>query len=190
MAVSSSAASSTVGVIGPGVSWVWLIGTTWVRLTSPTVGFRPTIPLIEAGQVTEPLGSVPIASLTSPAATAAPDPLDDPQASRSSAHGLWTTPPTALHPEIELFERILAHSLRLVLPTMMAPASRRRATNGASRLVTLFASARLPAVVGSGPALSILSLISTGWPASGPRIPLASPRRAWSIAVGSTAITE
>src|SRR6185369_3215658 len=166
------------------------IGTTWVRLTRPTVGLRPTIPLIEAGQVTDPLVSVPIAKRTSPAATAAPDPLDEPQALRSSAHGLWTCPPIALQPEIELFERMFAHSLRLVLPRMTAPASRSLATSGASRLVTLLANARLPAVVGSGPALSILSLISTGWPASGPRRLPASTRRAWSIAVGSTAITE
>ena len=46
---------------------------------------------------------------------------------------------------------MFAHSLRLVLPTITAPAARSRATSGASRLVTLFASARLPAVVGSGP---------------------------------------
>src|SRR5207248_11652600 len=125
--------------------------------------------------------SVPIASRTSPAATAAPLPLELPHGLRSSAHGLCTCPPTALQPEIELFERMLAHSLRLVLPRITAPAALSRATRGASRLVTLFASARLPAVVGSGPALSILSLISTGWPASGPRRLPASTRRAWSI---------
>src|SRR5690348_2725516 len=140
-----------------------------VRLTRPTVGFRPTMPLIDAGQVTEPSVSVPIAMRTRPAATAAPLPLDEPQALRSSAQGLRVCPPTALQPEIDRVERMFAHSLRLVLPTMIAPAARSRATSGASRLVTLLASARLPAVVGSGPADSILSLISTGCPASGPR---------------------
>src|SRR6185437_16189794 len=119
-----------------------------VRLTSPTVGFSPTMPLIDDGQVTEPSVSVPIAIRTSPAATAAPDPLELPQALRSSAHGLWVCPPTALQPEIECVERIFAHSLRLVLPRMIAPAARSRATSGASRLVTLAVSARLPAVVG------------------------------------------
>src|SRR4029079_14202580 len=103
-----------------------------------------------------------------------PEPLEDPQASRSRAQGLRTGPPTALQPEIELFDRMLAHSLRFFLPTMTAPAARRRATRGASRLVTLLSSARLPAVVGSGPALSILSLINTGCPVSGPRRLLAS----------------
>ncbi len=160
------------------MSWLWLIGTMWVRLTRPTVGFSPTMPLIAAGQVTDPSVSVPIARRTRPAATAAPLPLDDPHGLRSIAHGLWTWPPRALHPEIETFERMLAHSLRLVLPRITAPAERRRATRGASRLVTLLASARLPAVVGSAPAISILSLISTGWPASGPRKLPASIRRA------------
>src|SRR3954469_7559384 len=155
MTVRSSAASRTVAVIGPAVSWLWLIGTMWVRLTSPTVGFNPTIPLIAAGQVTEPSVSVPIENRTNPAATAAPLPLELPHGSRSSAHGLRVCPPTALQPEIERLERIFAHSLRLVLPRITAPAERSRATRGASRLVTLSASARLPAVVGSGPATSI-----------------------------------
>ena len=46
------------------------------------------------------------------------------------------------------------------------------------------------AVVGSGPTLSILSLISTGLPASGPLRPAASTRRACSCQVGSIAITD
>src|SRR4051812_27053691 len=84
---------------------------------------------------------------------------------------------------------MLAHSDKLVLPTMTAPAARSRATRGASRLVTFWARARLPAVVGSGPRLSILSLISTGIPNSGPRAPARSSAFACSIAVGSVAIT-
>src|SRR5689334_23897823 len=118
MAVSSWAASRTLAVIGPAVSWLWLIGTMWVRLTRPTVGLRPTMPLTALGQVTDPSVSVPMAKRTSPAATAAPDPLEEPQVLRSSAHGLRVCPPTALQPEIELFERMFAHSLRLVLPTI------------------------------------------------------------------------
>src|SRR6476619_8419374 len=112
-----------------------------VRLTRATVGFNPTMPLIEAGQVTDPSVSVPIASRTRPAATAAPLPLELPHVLRSSAHGLWVCPPTALQPEIDLFDRMFAHSLRLVFPTITAPVARSRATSGASRLVTLFASA-------------------------------------------------
>src|SRR3954470_20627098 len=103
----------------------------WVRLTRPTVGFSPTIPLIEAGQVTDPSVSVPMAKRTRPAATAAPLPLELPHGLRSSAQGLRVCPPTALQPEIEWVDRIFAHSLRLVLPRITAPAARSRATSGA-----------------------------------------------------------
>src|SRR5437868_11146283 len=122
MAANSSAASRTLAAIGPAVSWLWLMGTMWVRLTRPTVGFRPTIPLIAAGQVIDPSVSVPIARRTIPAATAAPLPLDEPHGLRSSAQGLRVCPPMALQPEIELLERMLAHSERLVLPRITAPA--------------------------------------------------------------------
>src|SRR5687768_4149473 len=100
-----------------------------VRLTSPTVGLNPTMPLIAAGQVIDPSVSVPIASRTSPAATAAPLPEEDPQGLRSSAKGLRVWPPTALQPEIDFPERILAHSLRFVFPRITAPAPRSRATS-------------------------------------------------------------
>src|SRR5207237_8384535 len=85
MAFMINAASRTVKVIGPGVSWLWLIGTTWVRLTKPTVGLKPTMPLIAAGQVIEPSVSVPIAAGTMPAETAAPLPEEEPQGLRLRA---------------------------------------------------------------------------------------------------------
>ena len=83
-AITSSikAASRTVRVIGPGVSWVWLIGTTCVRETRPTVGFNPTRPLTDAGQEIEPSVSVPMAAAAKLAATATPDPALDPQGER------------------------------------------------------------------------------------------------------------
>src|SRR5437763_656867 len=109
MAPRTRAASRTVRVIGPGVSWLWLIGTIRLRLTRPTLGLKPTMPLIEAGQVTEPSVSVPIAAAVMPAATAAPLPLEEPQGLRLSANGLRVWPPTALQPEIELSERMFAH---------------------------------------------------------------------------------
>src|ERR1700758_5445833 len=98
IAVRTRAAVATSIVMGPAVSWLWLMGTMRLRLTNPTVGLRPTTPLIAAGQVMEPSVSVPMAALTSPAATAAALPEDDPQGSRSSAYGLRVWPPTALHP--------------------------------------------------------------------------------------------
>ena len=61
----------------------------------------------------------------------------------------------------------LAISVRLVLPITTAPASRSRTTRSASRSGTECSSASAPAVVGS-PATSMLSLMSTGTPCSGP----------------------
>ena len=129
----SAATSATLRAIGPGLSWLELIGTTWVVSTAPTVGLSPATPLSDAGQVIDPSVSVPTASGASPAASAAPEPDDDPPADRSSAHGLATRPPVADQPLDDLVERMLAHWLRLVLAMTTAPAPRSRATSGASR---------------------------------------------------------
>jgi hypothetical protein len=87
-----------------------------------TVGLKPTTPLTEAGQVIEPSVSVPIAAGARPTATATALPEDEPQAVRSGSYGLRVCPPTALQPLIEFGDRMLAHSDRLVLPAMTAPA--------------------------------------------------------------------
>src|SRR3546814_10817004 len=84
MTLSIAAASRTLSVIGPAVSWLWLIGTMKVRLTRPTVGLKPTMPFSPAGQVIEPSGSVPTVSAARLAAIAAPLPADDPQVLRRS----------------------------------------------------------------------------------------------------------
>ena len=60
----SSAASDAVRAIGPAVSWLAAIGMIPPRLTSPTVGFMPTMPFIAVGQTMEPSVSVPTASGT------------------------------------------------------------------------------------------------------------------------------
>ena len=78
IAASSAAASATVRVIGPAVSWVELIGRMPVRLTRPTVGRRPTTPWSLAGLVIEPLVSLPIVMAARPAAAIAPLPLEEP----------------------------------------------------------------------------------------------------------------
>ena len=49
------------------------------RLIKPTVGFIPTMPLVDAGQVTDPSVSVPTATTQRFAATAAPEPELEPQ---------------------------------------------------------------------------------------------------------------
>ena len=85
MAPNMIAASRTLRVIGPAVSWLWLIGTTRRRETRPTVGLKPTTPLDEAGQVIDPSVSVPTAPAARLAAAATALPLDEPQVLRSSA---------------------------------------------------------------------------------------------------------
>src|SRR5689334_25005697 len=55
------------------------------RLTSPKVGMRPTTPQCDAGMRIEPPVSEPSATGTSPAATAAPEPDDEPPAIRCFA---------------------------------------------------------------------------------------------------------
>ena len=70
---------------------------------------------------------------------------------------------------VECVERKFAHSLRLVLPRITAPASRSRATMNASFGGVAPASASEPAVVIMRSAVAMLSLIRTGMPCSGPR---------------------
>src|SRR5919202_5372885 len=88
----------------------------------PYVGFSPTTPHSAAGCRTEPPVSVPSAHVTSPDATAAADPPDDPPGTVSRSHGLCTGP----NAEFSLEEPI-ANSSQFVLPTSTAPAARRRA---------------------------------------------------------------
>ena len=58
-AVISAATSATVRPIGPAVSCEIEIGMMPLRLTSPTVGLRPTSPFTAAGQMMLPSVSVP-----------------------------------------------------------------------------------------------------------------------------------
>src|SRR5262245_19245897 len=132
MAVSRTAASATVRVIGPAVSCVWEIGMMPVRETRPTVGLKPTSAQLLDGDTIEPSVSVPIVRAQRLAAAAVPEPELEPEGSRSRAYGLTTCPPRPLHPLCECVERKFAHSERLVLPRMTAPASRRRFTMAAS----------------------------------------------------------
>src|SRR5262245_24586466 len=110
------AASRTLRVIGPAVSWLWEIGMIPVRLIRPTVGLTPTIPQTVEGDTMEPSVSVPIAAAQRFAATATPEPALDPEGLRSSAYGFLVSPPRPLQPLVERSPRKLAHSLKLVLP--------------------------------------------------------------------------
>src|ERR1700756_4175397 len=98
------AASRTVRVSGPAVSWVWVIGMIPARLINPTVGLTVTRPFWLAGESSEPEVSVPIAAAAKPAATATAEPELDPPggtigtpfASTVGAYGLRTWPPSEL----------------------------------------------------------------------------------------------
>src|SRR5687768_5089091 len=120
--------------MGPAVSWLREIGMMPSRLTSPTVGFRPTSPVTAAGQMMLPSVSLPPPTVASVAAIALAGPEREPQVLRSSTYGLRVNPPRALHPDVEWVDRKFAHSLRLVLPRITAPAARSRSTRKASRL--------------------------------------------------------
>ncbi len=164
-----------------------------VRLTNPTVGFRPTRPLTADGQMMLPSVSVPTPAAAKLAAIAVPVPELEPHGLRSSTYGFFVWPPRELQPDDERVERKFAHSERLVLPMITAPASRRRFTMNASTAGRFSASAIDPAEF-TMPAMSTLSLMSTGMPCIAPRtLPAfrsASSACASAIALGFSSITE
>src|SRR5690606_16502045 len=95
--------------------------------TRPSEGLKPVSPVTADGMRIEPPPSEPVASGTSPPATAAADPPDDPPGDRSVSHGFRVGPNvgfsvSAFHPSSGV----------LVLPTTTQPAARRRATSGES----------------------------------------------------------
>src|SRR5271165_5464205 len=157
------------------------------RLTNPTVGLIPASPFDEEGQTIDPSVSVPMPTAARFAEIPAPVPELDPHGFRSSAYGFLVNPPRPLHPLVEWLERMLAHSLRFVLPRITAPARRNRCATKESLGGFEPTSASDPAVVIMRSAVSMLSLISTGMPCSGPRGPLAlrSLSRASAIAGAS-----
>ncbi len=142
----------------------------------------------------EPSVSVPTAAGQRPAATAAAEPELEPDVLRSRAWGFKVSPPRALQPLVDRGERILAHSLRLVLPRTIAPARRSRRTRKASPEGRSPAKASDPAVVAMRPAVSMLSLSRTGTPRSGPRGRPSRPSRsrvsASAKASGFVSITD
>ena len=89
----------------------------------PSVGLIPNVPHIDDGAVIEPAESVPVAPVTRPAATAAAEPPLDPPVVSERSHGFRVSGPSRFFvsprsPNAGVF----------VLPTITAPAARRRAT--------------------------------------------------------------
>src|SRR5437773_4489860 len=125
--------------MGPGVSSVVESGSTPKVLMRPTVTFRPTMPHHEAGSRTDPPVSVPIAAGASPAATATPEPLDEPPGVRCTfgSHGLRGVPMWVFVPQPPI-----ANSTVWVLPSTIIPAPMRRrasvAVTGDIRLAHTF----------------------------------------------------
>ena len=147
------------------------------------MGFTPTSPVIDDGQTMEPSVSVPTPATARLAEIAVPVPELEPQALRSSAYGLRTSPPRALQPLADFVDRKFAHSLRFVLPRMTAPAARSRSTRNASRSGAGPTSASEPAVVIIRSAVSMLSFSRMGMPWSAPRGPFSRRSRSSASAI-------
>src|SRR6516225_3157049 len=97
-----------------------------LRLTSSSVGARPTRLLTDAGQRIDTTVSSPIAQVTRFAATELAEPALDIPGSRSVSYGLQKVPPK------ELRAPSTAYSARFALARIIAPASRKRFTKVAS----------------------------------------------------------
>src|SRR5688572_1980257 len=102
---------------------------------------------------------------TSPDATRAALPDDDPPDERDGSQGLRTGPgrEVKLDPEKQ-------RSSHTAFPVMVAPAARRRVTMVASRVGMKPSTVSDPFIIGT-PATIVLSLMATVRPASGPRPP-------------------
>src|SRR5262245_54214154 len=99
------------------------------RLTRPYVGLSPTTPQHAAGSRIEPPVSVPTVAAANPAATAPPEPLEEPPVQWPGRHGLCASPWCALSPKGPM-----ASSDMLSLPSPTAPAAsiRRAASHSCS----------------------------------------------------------
>src|SRR5947209_6008089 len=100
------------------------MGTMPAPLIKPRVGLIPTSAQADDGQTTEPSVSVPMPTAARFVAIAAPVPELEPHGLRSNTYGFFVCPPRPLQPLVECVDRKFAHSLRLVLPMITAPASR------------------------------------------------------------------
>src|SRR5687767_4654000 len=131
--------------------------------TRPKEGFRPKRPVKPQGMRIEPPPSVPTVSGPMPAATAAALPPEEPPGVFFGFQGLRVMPVSGL--SVTPFQ---PNSGVVVLPTSTAPASRRRATTGASSFQGPAGSVVFePRRVGQ-PLVRMMSLMEVGTPSSGP----------------------
>src|SRR5882724_1265390 len=141
MAPSTRAQSRTVFVIGDAASLNQHIGVMPYRLTRVKVGRNPTALQQDAGPRPEPPVSSPTEAAHRCAANATPEPLLDSPGVRSRSQGFRGMPygGCCVPP--------MASSLRLSLPSIMAPAALRRVTIVASSDGTKTRYTREPLVV-------------------------------------------
>ena len=161
MTPNAVATSETLRAIGPPVSKLSASGTIPLRLSRPSVGLSPTMPLAEDGPRTEPPVSVPMPNWANIAAIDAPVPPLEPEGPRVKSCGLRVCKPMELKPlgtapalrtagsvAPLTLPPLPANSLRLTLATMITPASRNFFTTNASAGGTEPCSSCEPAVVG------------------------------------------
>ena len=152
--------------------------------TRPREGFKPKTPQHEAGILIEPPPSVPWASGTSPAASAAAAPPLDPPGVRSRFHGFRVAPFSS-----DSVNATVPNSGVFVFPRITKPASRSRRTTAVSKSGMLSANARLEYVVRM-PAVGVRSLIAMGTPRNGAASGDASAVLASSIASSPRTVTK
>src|SRR5437867_10416684 len=126
------------------------------RGISPCVGLKPYTPQYDAGRIVEPVVWLPRAAGTTPAATAAAEPLEEPPGVYAGLCGLRVFPGVRV-----------ANSVVTVLPMTTAPAARSSDTTDASRDGVRPAWSTEPFSVGIS-AVSMMSLRPTGTPCSAP----------------------
>ena len=119
------------------------------------------MPQAADGKRIEPPVSVPSEAKQSPAAVATPDPLDEAPGQRLDPQGFCGTGRSGWY-------QAIANSVRLSLPTRIAPAASRRSTTVAFGSGFQSRSKRLAQVVAT-PAVWQRSFTATGTPWSGPR---------------------
>ena len=95
LTVNAAASIATVRARKPGESNDGASATPPAREMRPKVVFSPSTPQNAAGSRIDPPVSLPMASGTSPAATAAADPPEDPPGTRPRSHGFEVEPRVA-----------------------------------------------------------------------------------------------
>src|SRR6185503_8229479 len=122
MARSTAQVSASVAAIAP-----WQLWLKWscepLLLIAPTLGLKPTAPQKLAGRRIEPTTCVPRPAGTMPAPTAADEPLDEPPGVRLASCGFL----------VLCHGWLAANSVVVVLPMIIAPASRSACTLAESR---------------------------------------------------------